>query len=83
MLFRSPLLDALRRAGLAEPDRPALNAAGEDAEIYWGAYLGTADQLLASGRIAAVQDEIARVRQAAQERYGWIMDTYLIRRAER
>ena len=57
--------------------------AGEDAEVYWGAYLGTADQLLVSGRIAAVQDEIERVRQAAQERHGWIMDTYLIRRGER
>lgn len=57
--------------------------AGEDAHIYWGAYLGTADQILVAGRIADVQDEIARVRQAAQERHGWIMDTYLIRRAER
>jgi hypothetical protein len=24
-----------------------------------------------------------RVRQAAQQRHGWIMDTYLIRRPER
>lgn len=55
--------------------------AGEaDAFIYWGAYLGTADQVLVAGRVAAVQDEIARVREAAQERHGWIMDTYLIRR---
>ena len=29
----APLLDALRRAGLAEPDRPALTAAGEDAAL--------------------------------------------------
>jgi precorrin-6A synthase len=56
--------------------------AGENADIYWGAYLGTADQLLIAGRIGEVQDEIARVRQAAQERHGWIMDTYLIRRTE-
>jgi precorrin-6A synthase len=56
--------------------------AGEEAAIYWGAYLGTPDQLLVAGRIADVQDEIARVRQAAQEKHGWIMDTYLIRRAE-
>jgi len=56
--------------------------AGEDAEIFWGAYLGTADQLLVSGRISSVQDEIERVRGAAQERHGWIMDTYMIRRRE-
>ena len=56
--------------------------ASEDAEVYWGAYLGTPDQLLVSGRIAVVQDEIERVRQAAQERHGWIMDTYMIRRRE-
>jgi precorrin-6A synthase len=48
--------------------------------IYWGAYLGTADQLLIAGRIADVQDEIAQVRKDAKERHGWIMDTYLIRR---
>ena len=49
---------------------------------YRDAYLGTADQLLVSGRIAVVQDEIERVRQAAQERHGWIMDTYFVRRRE-
>ena len=48
--------------------------------IYWGAYLGTADQLLVAGPVAEVQDEIATVRNDAKERHGWIMDTYLIRR---
>ena len=48
--------------------------------IYWGAYLGTADQLLIAGRIADVQDEIAQGRENARQRHGWIMDTYLIRR---
>ena len=56
--------------------------ADENAEIYWGAYLGTADELLVAGRIGEVQEEIGRLRQAAQERHGWIMDTYLIRRAD-
>lgn len=54
--------------------------AGEDADIFWGAYLGTADEILVAGKVAAVMDEIVRLRQAAQERHGWIMDTYLIRR---
>lgn len=57
--------------------------ATEDADIYWGAYLGTPDEILVAGKVAAMQGEIARLRQAAQERHGWIMDTYLIRRPER
>jgi precorrin-6A synthase len=57
--------------------------AAEDADIYWGAYLGTADQILVGGKISEVADEIMRLRQAAQARHGWIMDTYLIRRPER
>ncbi len=51
-----------------------------DAEIYWGAYLGTPDELLLSGVVAEVSDEIARVRSAARERKGWMFDTYLLRR---
>jgi precorrin-6A synthase len=57
--------------------------AREDAEIYWGAYLGTADEILVAGQVAAVKDEIARARAEAHRRHGWIMDTYLIRRPER
>jgi precorrin-6A synthase len=55
--------------------------AGEDAQIWWGAYLGTPDQILVAGAVGAVKDEIARVRAEAQQRHGWIMDTYLIRRS--
>jgi precorrin-6A synthase len=57
--------------------------ATEDADIYWGAYLGTADQILLAGKVAGVGDEIERVRREAQDRHGWIMDTYLIRRPVR
>ncbi|MGA5304933.1 precorrin-6A synthase (deacetylating) [Nucisporomicrobium flavum] len=51
-----------------------------DVDIYWGAYLGTPDELLISGPLAEVADEIRRVRTEARERHGWIMDTYLLRR---
>lgn len=51
-----------------------------DVDIYWGAYLGTPDELLVSGDLRAVADEIRRVRSAARARKGWIMDTYLLRR---
>jgi precorrin-6A synthase len=50
-------------------------------EIYWGAYLGTPDELLVAGRLADVADEIRRVRAQARERKGWIMDTYVLRRS--
>ncbi|WP_026620663.1 precorrin-6A synthase [Ensifer sp. WSM1721] len=51
-----------------------------DAEIYWGAYLGTPDEILISGRLAEVKDEILKAREAARERMGWIMDIYLLRK---
>lgn len=49
-------------------------------EIYWGAYLGTPDELLIAGPLADVRDEIVRVRAAAKARKGWMFDTYLLRR---
>lgn len=51
-----------------------------DAEIYWGAYLGLPDQVLRSGRVGDVIDDIAAVRAQAREQRGWIMDSYLLRR---
>jgi precorrin-6A synthase len=53
---------------------------GEDLDVYWGAYLGTPDEILVAGAVDDVADEIVRVRAAARERKGWIMDTYLLRR---
>lgn len=52
----------------------------QDADIYWGAYLGTPDEILISGPLREVAAEIEKVRAEARERKGWIMDTYLLRR---
>jgi precorrin-6A synthase len=52
--------------------------ADQDLFIYWGAYVGTDDELLVSGRLADVAAEIKAIRQTARERKGWIMDTYLL-----
>lgn len=57
------------------------SAAAEDVEIYWGAYLGTPAERLLSGRIRDVIAEIERARAEEKARHGWIMDTYLLRRA--
>jgi len=51
-----------------------------DAEIFWGAYLGTEDEIIHSGRLGDVSDEIVRMRAEARERHGWIMDIYLLRK---
>ena len=48
--------------------------------IYWGAYLGTADELLIEGPLADVADEIVARREQARAKHGWIMDTYILRR---
>ncbi|MGH3641321.1 MAG: precorrin-6A synthase (deacetylating) [Mycobacterium sp.] len=48
-------------------------------QIWWGAYLGTPDELLFDGTVGEVGERIARVRADARERHGWIMDTYLLR----
>ncbi len=49
------------------------------ATIYWGAYLGTGDEILIAGTIAERGEEIQRVREEARERKGWGFDTYLVR----
>ncbi|MFI7402263.1 precorrin-6A synthase (deacetylating) [Streptomyces sp. NPDC049541] len=54
--------------------------ADEDIHIYWGAYIGTPDEILASGPIGETAPRIERLRAEARERKGWIMDTYLLRR---
>ncbi|MDG9719038.1 precorrin-6A synthase (deacetylating) [Streptomyces sp. DH24] len=54
--------------------------ADQDMDIYWGAYIGTPDEILVSGPIAEAAPRIERVRAEARERKGWIMDTYLLRR---
>ncbi|MDP9631426.1 UNVERIFIED_ORG: precorrin-6A synthase [Ensifer adhaerens] len=51
-----------------------------DAEIYWGAYLGTPDEIVISGCLADVKDEILATRARERQRMGWIMDIYLLRK---
>jgi precorrin-6A synthase len=52
----------------------------KDLVIYWGAYLGTPDEILISGRLSDVGDEIMKTREEARLKKGWIMDTYLLRK---
>ena len=52
----------------------------EGVEIFWGAYLGTADEVLVAGPLESAGPKVERARRAARDRKGWIMDTYLLRR---
>ncbi len=54
----------------------------EAIDIYWGAYLGTEDEILIAGALDEVADEILSVRAEAAERKGWVFDTYLLRRRD-
>jgi precorrin-6A synthase len=51
-----------------------------DPFIYWGAYVGSEDEVLVAGRLSEVAARIEELRSAARARKGWIMDTYLLRR---
>ena len=55
----------------------------QDVDIYWGAYIGTADEILIAGELSDVCAQIKQVRAQARLRKGWIMDTYLLRRRRR
>lgn len=52
----------------------------DDLDIFWGAYLGSPDEILISGKLPDVADEILRVRAEARQRKGWMFDTYLLRK---
>ena len=57
--------------------------ADETTEIFWGAYLGTADEILVAGKVSEVMGEIDAKRTEAQAKNGWIMDTYMIRKPQK
>jgi precorrin-6A synthase len=54
--------------------------ADDDIDIYWGAYLGTPDEILLSGTLSELRERIEHVRASARNQKGWIMDTYLLRK---
>lgn len=61
------------QCAFARLDDPALM-------IYWGAYLGTADEVLIAGPLQTVKAQILEVRERERASKGWIMDSYLLRR---
>lgn len=51
-------------------------------DIYWGAYVGSDNEILISGPVAEVGPLIVAARDAARRQHGWIMDSYLLRRED-
>ena len=51
-------------------------------DIYWGAYIGTDDEILAAGNLSELMEDIERMRAEAKARKGWVMDTYLLRKRD-
>jgi precorrin-6A synthase len=54
----------------------------DDLLIYWGAFLGTDDEILISGTIGERSETIAKARSTARSHKGWMFDTYLLRRRD-
>lgn len=54
------------------------SVAPEGVTIWWGAYLGMADELILSGPLSETAGRIVATRAAARERHGWIMDIYIL-----
>ena len=59
---------------------PRFEGLDPDLTIHWGAYLGTPDEILITGRLGDVAELIREHRRQARARHGWIMDTYLLRK---
>ena len=53
---------------------------GDNIDIFWGAYLGTPDEILFAGKLSDLKEQIEQVRMSARNQKGWIMDTYLLRK---
>ena len=56
------------------------NISDPEIDIYWGAYIGTDDEILVSGNLQGRMHDIERIRSEAKGKKGWIMDTYLLRK---
>src|SRR5271156_2007508 len=58
----------------------ALREADGELDAYWGAYVGMPEEILVSGKLKDIVDEIERIRSAARQENGWIMDCVLLKK---
>jgi precorrin-6A synthase len=58
----------------------ALRSADGELDAYWGAYVGMPEEILVSGKLKDIVDEIERIRSLARQENGWIMDCLLLKK---
>jgi precorrin-6A synthase len=58
----------------------ALRSADGELDAYWGAYVGMPEEILVSGKLKDIAEEIERIRSAARVENGWIMDCVLLKK---
>lgn len=49
-------------------------------DIWWGAYVGMKEEILITGPLADVAQQILDTRASARANHGWIMDIYLLKK---
>jgi precorrin-6A synthase len=52
----------------------------EGVTIWWGAYVGMAEEIIRHGPLDTTAPDIIATRAAARAAHGWIMDIYILRR---
>lgn len=78
-LLESAMEKGRTKVIMLDGEQAFLKVDDPEAWIYWGAYLGTGNEIVLSGPLHQVRDEIAKTRAEARARHGWIMDIYLMR----
>ena len=58
----------------------ALRSADGELDAYWGAYVGMPEEILVSGKLKDIVDDIERIRSVARQENGWIMDCLLLKK---
>ncbi len=58
----------------------AVRDADGELDAYWGAYVGMPEEMLISGKLKDIVDDIERARAAAKQKNGWIMDALVLKR---
>lgn len=66
---------------MLDPNLACLDLVPADWLIWWGANLGAEDEQLVAGPLVEVAAELRSRRREVKQACGWVMDTYLLRRA--
>lgn len=54
------------------------NLFSQELKIYWGAYLGTPEEVLFSGNLKEILPQLIELRRNLRKKRGFIMETYLL-----